>query len=237
MRDKSIKTFGMKAINDFIRLIFPVTCAACGEVLVNNERIICMSCNYTLPRTNFHYDQNNPVARIFWGRIRIENATALYYFNKGSRFRHLIHELKYNGRKDIGIELGRIFGYELKVVEEFHKLDLVIPVPLHRKKQKRRGFNQSEYIARGISEALCKPLDVISFIRSVHSSTQTRKSRYDRWLNVEGIFKVTNQQVFNGKHILIVDDVITTGATLEACATEILKVEGTKVSVVALAMA
>jgi len=227
----------MGAIKDFIRLIFPVTCAACSEVLVNNERVICMSCNYTLPRTNFHYDQNNPVARIFWGRVRIENATAFYYFNKGSRFRHLVHELKYNGRKDIGIELGRIFGYELKVIEEFHKIDLVIPVPLHRKKQKRRGFNQSEYIARGISEALCKPLDVKSFIRSVHSSTQTRKSRYDRWLNVEGIFKVTNQQVLNGKHILIVDDVITTGATLEACATEILKVEGTKVSVAALGVA
>jgi ComF family protein len=227
----------MGIIKDFFRLIFPVTCAACGEALVKNERVICISCNYALPRTNFHLDQNNVIARIFWGRIRIENATAFYFFNKGSSFRHLVHELKYNGREDVGLELGRIFGSEIIESERFRLIDIVIPVPLHRKKQKKRGFNQSECIARGVSEALNKPLDVISVVRSVHSSTQTRKSRYDRWLNVEGIFTVTNQQVLVGKHILLVDDVITTGATLEACASEILKIEGTKVSIAALAVA
>jgi competence protein ComFC len=227
----------MILLNDFFKLIFPVTCAACGKVLIKNERVICVSCNYTLPRTNFHYDQNNPVSQIFWGRIRIENATAFYFFNKGSKFRHLLHELKYNNRKDIGLELGRIFGYELSPVEGFSQVDMVIPVPLHRKKLKKRGFNQSEYIARGISEALNKPLDVLSIVRSVNSSTQTRKTRYDRWLNVEGIFTVINPDILCGKHILLVDDVITTGATLEACATEILKIEGTKVSVAVLAVA
>jgi ComF family protein len=114
---------------------------------------------------------------------------------------------------------------------------MVVPVPLHRKKQKKRGFNQSECIASGISEAIGKPLDTSSIIRSVHSSTQTRKSRYDRWLNVEGIFRVINPIILAGKHILLVDDVVTTGATLEACATAILKVEGTKVSVAVLAVA
>ena len=227
----------MELLNDFLRLIFPLTCAACGNVLMKNERIICLSCNYHLPRTNFHFDQNNPVAVIFWGRVRIENATAFYFFNKASKFRHLIHELKYKGRKDIGIELGRIFGYEMIASEVFRCIDLVIPVPLHKKKQRKRGFNQSECIAYGIAEAIKKPLNTSSVIRSVYSSTQTRKTRYDRWLNVKGIFRVTDPQSLTGKHILLVDDVVTTGATIEACATEILNVEGTKVSVAVLAVA
>lgn len=227
----------MILLKDFFKLIFPVTCAACGNVLVKNERVICLSCNYNLPRTNFQYDHNNPVSQIFWGRVRIENATAFYFFNKGSKFRHLVHELKYNNRKDIGIELGRIFGYELSASDGFRQADIIIPVPLHRKKLKKRGFNQSEYIARGISEALDRPLNVSSIERSVNSSTQTRKNRYDRWLNVAGIFTVINPNVLSGRHILLVDDVITTGATLEACATEILKIEGTKVSVAVLAVA
>jgi ComF family protein len=227
----------MGLLNDFLRLIFPLTCAACGNVLMKNERIICLSCNYQLPRTNFRFDQNNPIAVIFWGRVRIENATAFYFFNKASRFRHLIHELKYKGRKDVGIELGRIFGYDMMKSEVFRLIDLVIPVPLHKKRQKKRGFNQSECIAHGISEAMKKPLNTTSVIRAVYSSTQTRKTRYDRWLNVEGIFRVTEPQLLAGKHILLVDDVVTTGATIEACATEILKVEGTKISVAVLAVA
>lgn len=227
----------MKFLRDLINLIFPATCAACGNVLLNNERIICLSCNYNLPRTNYHLEPDNPVELIFWGRVRIEYATAFYFFNKGSKFRHLIHELKYNGRKDIGIELGKIFGYEIMASDGFRTTDLIIPVPLHLKRLKKRGFNQSECIARGISEAMNKPMDTYSLIRTVYSSTQTRKTRYDRWLNVEGIFRITDPTALSGKHILLVDDVVTTGATLESCATEILKVEGTKVSVVVLAMA
>jgi ComF family protein len=227
----------MGIMHDFLDLIFPETCAACGEVLIKNERIICLSCNHHLPRTYFHLDQNNPVSVVFWGRVRIENATAYYYFNKASRFRHLIHELKYKGRQDIGIELGRIFGYDIMSYGGFRHVDLVLPVPLHRKKHKKRGFNQSECIACGIAEALRKPLNTSSVIRSVNSSTQTRKSRYERWLNVDGIFNVIDPLSLTGKHILLVDDVITTGATLESCALEILKVEGTKVSVAVLAMA
>jgi ComF family protein len=227
----------MKILNDLLNLLFPITCAACGNVLMKNERVICLTCNYYLPRTNFHLEPDNPVAVIFWGRVRIENATAFYYFNKASRYRHLIHELKYRGRKDIGLELGRIFGYEMMVSPGFRLIDLVLPVPLHKKKLIKRGFNQSECIARGISEAMNKPLDTLSVIRTVYSDTQTRKTRYDRWLNVEGIFKVTDRSSLFGKHILLVDDVVTTGATIEACASEILKVEGTKVSVAVLAMA
>jgi ComF family protein len=226
----------MELFNDFLNLIFPVHCAACGEILIKNERIICSGCIYHLPRTDFHLSQDNPVARIFWGRIRIENATAYYFFNKGSRFRRLIHELKYLGKQDIGIELGRAFGYDL-LKSGFRDIDMVVPVPLHQKKLKKRGFNQSECIARGIAEAMTRPINSSSVIRAADTSTQTRKSRYDRWLNVEGVFRVTEKDLLAGKHILLVDDVLTTGATMEACAAAILEVEGTKVSIAALAVA
>lgn len=234
--DKDIKTFIVELFNDFLNLTFPVNCAACGEILMKNERIICSDCIYHLPRTDYHFDQENPVAKIFWGRIRIEQATAYYFFSKGSRFRRLIHELKYLGREDIGEELGRVFGYDL-LKTGFRDIDLVVPVPLHKKKKRKRGFNQSEYIAKGIAEAMGKPINISSVNRIVHTGTQTRKSRYDRWLNVEGVFKVTEPDSLGWKHILLVDDVLTTGATLEACATAIMKVEGTKVSIAALAVA
>jgi len=203
---------------------------------MKNERIICSGCIYHLPRTDFHLDRDNPVARIFWGRIRVEQATAYYFFNKGSRFRRLIHELKYLGRQDIGAELGRAFGSEL-MKSGFRDVDVVVPVPLHKKKLRKRGFNQSECIARGIAEAMVKPVNTSSIIRAFHTGTQTRRSRYDRWLNVENVFRVTEPDFLTGKHILLVDDVLTTGATLEACATAILKVEETKVSIAALAVA
>ncbi len=234
--DKGIKIFIMEIFNDFINLIFPVHCAACGEMLMKNERIICSRCIYHLPRTDFHLDQDNPVARIFWGRIRIEQATAYYFFNKGSKFRRLVHELKYLGRQDIGVELGRAFGSEL-MKSGFRNVDVVVPVPLHKKKLRKRGFNQSECIARGIAEAMSKPIDTLSVIRAIDTATQTRRSRYDRWLNVECVFRITEPESLIGKHILLVDDVLTTGATLEACATAILEVEETKVSIAALAVA
>jgi ComF family protein len=226
----------MGIFNDFINLIFPVHCAACGKILMKNERIICSECIYHLPRTDFHLDCDNPVARVFWGRIRIEQATAYYFFNKGSRFRRLVHELKYLGRQDIGSELGRAFGSEL-MESGFRDVDVVIPVPLHKKKHRKRGFNQSECIARGIAEAMSKPVHTSSIIRAIHTATQTRRSRYDRWLNVENVFQITEPDFLTGKHVLLVDDVLTTGATLEACATAILEVEETKVSIAALAVA
>lgn len=226
----------MEIFNDFINLIFPVRCAACGGILMKNERIICSGCIYHLPRTDFHSDPDNPVARIFWGRIRIEQATAYYFFNKGSKFRRLVHELKYSGRQDIGAEFGRAFGSEL-MESGFRNVDVVVPVPLHKKKMRKRGFNQSECIARGIAEAMSKQVNTSSVIRAIDTATQTRRSRYDRWLNVENVFRVTEPESLIGKHILLVDDVLTTGATLEACATAILEVEETKVSIVALAVA
>jgi ComF family protein len=166
----------------------------------------------------------------------IEKAAAFSYYTKGSRIRKLVHNLKYNGVREIGHEMGRIYANSLRSSGFFDDIDLIVPVPLHPSKQRRRGFNQSEYISSGISEVAGLPVDLKSLKRISVSDTQTRRSRYERWMNVEGIFDVADAQALRGKHILLVDDVITTGSTIESCATELLKIEDVKVSVVALAV-
>lgn len=223
--------------DDVISLLFPRLCYACGNHLLRNEYLICTECYVVIPRTGFHKVENNPVAQLFWGRCLIEKAAAFSYYNKGSRIRRLIHNLKYNGVKEIGHELGKIYGLTLKTSGFTDDIDLVIPVPLHPSRKRSRGFNQSEAISMGISEVTKLPVDVNSLIRDKISLTQTRRSRYDRWTNVENIFVVNNPNAIAGKHILLVDDVITTGSTIESCTNELLKVEGVKVSVVALAYA
>jgi ComF family protein len=204
---------------------------------MRNENLICTECYVIIPRTNYHKDLNNPVAQLFWGRCMIEKAAAFSYYNKGSRIRKLIHNLKYRGIKEIGYELGKIYGIALKSSGFTDDIDLIIPVPLHPSKKKARGFNQSESISMGISDAASIPMDLRSLARISVSATQTKKSRYDRWTNVEGIFKVVDPESIADKHVLLVDDVITTGSTIEACTNELLKVDGVKVSVVALAFA
>ena len=220
----------MELLLDFIQLVFPKICPACGSPLVKNERIICTGCLNVLPRTNFHLEQDNPVAKAFWGRVMLENATSYYSYQGGGLLRKLIHELKYRGCQAIGEELGRQFGNELKNTS-FIKSDLIIPVPLSKRKEKKRGYNQSECIARGLSWSMEKAINTTAVIKSRSTNTQTKKSRYDRWLNVEDSFRVADSGAIRQKHILLVDDVLTTGATIEACASEILKVPETKVSV------
>ena len=190
-----------------------------------------------IPRTNYHLQENNPVAQLFWGRCNIEKAAAFSYYTKGSRIRNLIHNLKYKGIREIGYELGRIYGLSLKESGFTNNIDLIMPVPLHPVKKRVRGFNQSEFISMGISDVIYSPVDISSLIRKIGSATQTKRSRYDRWTNVDGIFQVAEPLPLSGKHILLVDDVITTGSTIEACTNELLKIEGVKVSVVALAYA
>lgn len=223
--------------DDFLSLLFPRLCYACGDHLVRNESIICTNCYISIPRTNYHLAEDNPVARLFWGRCQISGAAAFSFYNKGSRIRRLIHNLKYKGVKEVGYELGRIYGLSLKLSGFTENIDLIIPVPLHPAKQRKRGFNQSEYISRGLAETTGLPLDLKSLIRINQSETQTKRSRYERWMNVDGIFEVNDTERLRGMHILIIDDVITTGSTLEACAGELLKIENVKVSVAALAVA
>jgi ComF family protein len=181
--------------------------------------------------------QDNPVAQLFWGRCMIEKAAAFSYYNKDSRIRKLIHNMKYKGNKEIGYELGRIYGLSLKSSGFMDDIDVVIPVPLHPSKVRIRGFNQSEVISMGIADAAGLSVDVKSLVRKMVSSTQTKRSRYERWTNVDGIFQVAESRAVSGKHVLLVDDVITTGSTIESCTNELLKEEGVRVSVVALAFA
>jgi ComF family protein len=223
--------------DDFISLLFPRLCYACGNHLLRNENLICTECYVVIPRTNYHKEDTNPVAQLFWGRCMIEKAAAFSFYNKGSRIRNLIHNLKYKGIKEIGYELGRVYGLSLKSSGFTADIDLIIPVPLHPTKKRIRGFNQSDTISMGIADVTGLPVDTISLARITVSATQTKRSRYERWTNVEGIFRVTDPEIIMGKHVLLVDDVITTGSTIESCANELLKVEGVRVSVVALAFA
>lgn len=226
----------IEILEDFVGLFFPKVCPACGFNLFRNEKCICTRCLYHLPKTNFEKIKDNPVAMIFWGRVQIELATSFFYFNKGSKFRKLVHKLKYKGATDIGFELGCQFGLRL-AESDFNTIDVIIPVPLHPEKFKKRGYNQSEYIASGIAHVLKKELNTSALVRTLSSSTQTRKTRFERWQNVENIFEVQKPNELINKHVLIVDDVITTGSTLEACAIAIKKINNTKVSIATLATA
>jgi len=223
--------------DDFISLLFPRLCYGCGGTLLRNEKLICTECYILMPRTNYHLQEDNPVARLFWGRCKIERAAAFSFYSRESRIRKIIHNLKYRGVREVGFELGKIYGQSLSDSDFLKGIDMIIPVPLHPSKKRIRGFNQSEIIAGGFSEATGLPVFQEILERSTRSQTQTKKSRYDRWINVKGIFIVADRDAIAGRHVLVIDDVITTGSTLEACAIELLKSEGVKVSVAALAVA
>lgn len=219
-----------------VDLFFPRLCPACSGVLYHNENILCLRCIIDFPRTNFHLDPDNEVAKLFWGRVKIENAASFFYYQKGSRYQNLIHRMKYYDQMQLGIDFGRWYGREL-MNTPFCGADIILPVPLHPAKQKKRGYNQSEQIARGISEVLAIPMETGLLERAINTDSQTRKSKYERWSNVEGMFQVRRPEKLNDKHILLVDDVITTGSTLEACASPILSLENTTVSILTLAFA
>jgi len=204
--------------------------------LLKQEKTLCTVCWYHLPQTNFHNDKDNQVSQLFWGRAVIENATAFYFFSKGSRYQKIMHKLKYKGQKEIGIEMGIHFATILTGTD-FAGIDAIVPIPLHPDKLKTRGYNQSEMIASGMGRVFQKPLYRDVLVRTKASATQTKKSRIERWENVASIFMAKNENKIKNKHILLVDDVVTTGATLEACANKILEIENTKVSIATLAVA
>jgi predicted amidophosphoribosyltransferase len=176
--------------DDFISLLFPRLCYGCGDHLLRNESLICTECFVVIPRTNYHLEKGNQLEKIFWGRCMIEKAAAFSFYNKGSRIRSLIHNLKYKGIKAIGNELGNIYGRTLKSSGFTDDIDMIIPVPLHSTKKRIRGFNQSDIISQGLSEATGLPVDTDTLFRKRGTATQTRRSRYDRWTNVEGIFEI-----------------------------------------------
>jgi ComF family protein len=224
-------------IIDFISLLYPNVCYACGDALFKHETVLCTHCLFHLPRTNFHKLPDNPLDKVFWGRVPIERTAALYYFSKGGKVQRLIHQLKYKGKKEVGIYLGSLLGEELKNESSFGTVKRIIPVPLHLKKLRTRGFNQSEQFALGLTESTGWETDTHSFVRTIATETQTRKSRFARFENVREIFKVVDPDKLENQHVLLVDDVITTGSTLESCANILLQVPGVKISVAAIAYA
>lgn len=204
-------------IQDLLSVFFPNLCAGCQQPMVSGETVVCTDCLIHLPFTDFHITPDNPVEKMFWGRTQLNAAMALMYFNKGNRVQRLLHQMKYHGNLDVGLTLGRMLGSRIKQSERFANINKVIPVPLHPKKQKTRGFNQSELIARGIAEETGIELSTTLLTRVLNNPTQTKKARFERYENVTGAFAIAQLPEDKPIHVLLVDDVVTTGSTLESC--------------------
>lgn len=222
-------------LSDFVSLFFPEVCAACGVSLVSQESVLCSGCVFHLPYTNFHHDKDNRVAQQFWGRIPFRHCGAYLYFSKGSKVQNLMHQLKYNNRPEVGYKLGEMYGRDLKETSMLKKTDLIIPVPLHPARQRKRGYNQSDYFAQGLSTQLGCPMSTSSLKRTFFTETQTKKSRYVRYENMKDVFVVKEPHLLEGKHVLLVDDIITTGATIESCANALLAIPNIEISIAAIA--
>jgi ComF family protein len=222
------------ALNDFIHLFFPHLCTGCGSDILNLDHQLCLHCIADLPYTNFFEHPGNPVERKFYGRLHLANAASGYFLSKNSMMEALIYELKYKGNKAIGYYMGERLG-SLLTNSRYNDVDLLVPLPLNPKRQRKRGYNQSEILCRGITAVWSRPIIDNAVIRKVNTETQTHRGRINRWENMDGVFAVVEPAVLENKHVLLVDDVVTTGASLEACGSEILKVSGTTLSIATLA--
>jgi ComF family protein len=222
---------------DLLGLFYPHLCPACWLNQPPQGELLCTKCSFHLPQTNYHLEAQNPFTERFWGRLPLETGAALFHFNKGGKTQRLIHQLKYKGRKDIGIRLGERYGHYLNKVSHFQEIERIIPVPLHPKKLWLRGYNQSAAITEGLSQSMGIPHLPHGLQRVNHAETQTRKSRMERMNNVLNNFVVNQPGEIAGCHVLLVDDVMTTGATLEACGQKILELENTRLSLLTLAIA
>lgn len=218
-----------------LNLLFPKVCCGCGQPLVKGEEHICALCITELPRTGYIEWAENPVAKKLWGRVNITHASAFLHFSKDSMVQQLLHNLKYKGHKEIGFALGKLYGNELKNTALLSTVDYVVPVPMYPKKERKRGYNQAWAIAKGISDAVSKPINQNGLVKILDTGSQTRLNRWMRWENQQEIFALKNAGSFEEKHILLVDDVITTGSTLEACVGLMNKIENCKVSVATIA--
>jgi len=223
--------------HDFVSLFYPYLCQACGQTLRRGEEVICSECQYALPQTHYHEERNNAIEKHFWGRVEIFRASSFYFFQKGSRIQHLIHQLKYRGRTEVGVKLGDMYGVQLREQQDYHTANVILPVPLHKSKEMQRGYNQVNLFCEGISHSMEIPWLKNILIRTKSTETQTHKSRFERWENVGSVFQIANPAALEGKHVLLCDDVITTGSTLEACARAILNIAGTSVSIATIACA
>jgi ComF family protein len=222
-------------IQDFTHLFFPHICAGCGTDVIGAKSVLCIKCVNQLPKTNFHLHAENQVEKIFRGRLPVKLATSFCYFSKDSLIQRLLHQLKYKGNKEVGYFAGRMMGLALRESELYNCIDALIPLPLFASREKKRGYNQAAILCEGISSTTGIPVLKNIITRTSSTETQTNKNRIERWLNMEGRFELTNPEAVMNKHVLLVDDVLTTGATLEACGMELLKGENTAVSISTLA--
>ena len=222
--------------HDFVNLLYPPACHICEAELLKNENIICSSCLHDLPVTSYHLDNDNPVKKVFYGRIKLENATALLHFRKKSGVQHLIHDLKYRGHREIGSFLGKWLGEELSETDNYKNIDMVIPVPLHKSKLKQRGFNQVEDFGKEIAKTLNASYQDDILLKITSTQTQTLKGRLSRWGKLEETLCIKNSEKVKGKHILIVDDLVTTGATLEACGHKLAEIPNIRLSIATMAI-
>jgi ComF family protein len=227
----SINTY----INAFQQLFFPHSCAGCGADYIHHRAFLCAACNHTLPSTHFFEHSNNPVEQVFTGRIPLVAGGASFYFYKAGLIQHLISQLKYKNNLQAGRFLGRCMGRELRESARFTHIDLLVPLPLHPKKEFQRGYNQARIICEGIMEVWPKKLCTQAISRLVYTSSQTQGNRVNRLRNMENAFWASEPNMIKNKNILLIDDVITTGASLEACGKAILQVPGTTISVASAA--
>jgi ComF family protein len=219
------------------QLFFPHHCAGCGSDLLPADQLICLHCYSDMPHTNYELHAANPVEKMFWGRLPVSAGMAAFYFSKTSVIQTLIHDLKYKGRQDIGVFLGREIGKRIAECYRFMEVDALVPLPLYKDKEYKRGYNQAKVLCDGMSEVLHLPVITNNLIRKRHTETQTKKGRVDRWQNVADSFVVQDPTALKGLHVLLVDDVITTGATMEACGSKIIEVPGCSLSIATLAIA
>lgn len=222
---------------NLLNLFFPKVCEACSNYLSDNERVICTLCRHELPVTNCHKHSKNDVKKILYGRIDLQNATALLHFSKGGVVQKLLHNLKYKGHQQVGKFLGEWLGEELKATKEYSSINVVVPVPLHINKLRTRGFNQVHKFGAALARELDVEFNTRLLQRKFSSNSQVFKSRFSRFNDAETVFVIEDIETYKNQHILLVDDIITTGATVELCALELLKIKGVKLSLATMAIA
>jgi len=223
-------------IKNLLNLFFPQICRGCGHHLSDNELKICTSCRHQLPLTNFHDDIDNAVHKMLYGRVKLIHATALLHFSKKGIVQQLMHNLKYRGQEDIGQFLGEWLGEELKHLKSYSDIDVIVPVPLHKAKLKSRGYNQVDKFGIALAKALGVDFNTTVLLKSTNTKTQVFKDRLKRNFSETANFNIENGHVLENKHILLVDDIITTGATIENCANKLLEIKGVTLSLATMAI-